>query len=393
MSKLIPKNKPISSATAGNYAGLLADIKQRIRTAQVRTAMAGNASMLMLYWEIGGVLAERQKNEGWGAAVLPRLATDLHNDLPEVKGFSARNLRLMIQFFDEYPAFGPIWQRAVAKLSDDPTGGKKGSPLMSQLPAESADAQIWQRAVAQLTWAHNVILIQKVKDLPTRLWYARQAFEHGWSRDVLSLQIQSRAHERHGNAVTNFQRTLPPPQSDLASQLLKDPYVFDFLTLEKPFHERELETGLLRHLQHFLVELGTGFAFVGRQVHMEVGDNDFYIDLLFYHLKLRCFVVIDLKVGPFKAEYAGKMNFYLNAVDDRMKHASDQRSIGLILCEGKNKIVAEYALRGMDKAIGVSDYQLTRALPKKLQSALPSIAQLEKELSQTKSANATRRKS
>ena len=391
MSKLTPKNKPISSATAGNYAGLLADIKQRIRTAQVRTAMAGNASMLMLYWEIGGVLAERQKIEGWGTAVLPRLATDLHNDLPEVKGFSARNLRLMIQFFDEYPAFGPIWQRAVAKLSDDFTGGKKRPSPVAKLPAKS-DAQIWQRAVAQLTWAHNVILIQKVKDLPTRLWYARQAFEHGWSRDVLSLQIQSRAHERHGNAVTNFQRTLPPPQSDLASQLLKDPYVFDFLTLEKPFHERELETGLLRHIQNFLVELGTGFAFVGRQVHMEVGDSDFYIDLLFYHLKLRCFVVIDLKVGPFKAEYAGKMNFYLNAVDDRLKHATDQRSIGLILCEEKNKIVAEYALRGMDKAIGVSDYQLTRALPKKLQSALPSIAQLEKELSQTKPAKATRRK-
>ena len=392
MSNFIPKNKPISSATTGNYAGLLADIKQRIRAAQVRTAMAGNASMLMLYWEIGGVLAERQKIEGWGAAVLPRLATDLHNDLPEVKGFSARNLRLMIQFFDEYPAFGPIWQRAVAKLSDDPIGGKKGQPSVTQLPAESAAAQIWQRAVAQLTWAHNVILIQKVKDLPTRLWYARQAFEHGWSRDVLSLQIQSRAHERHGKAVTNFQRTLPPPQSDLASQLLKDPYVFDFLTLEKPFHERELETGLLRHLQDFLVELGTGFAFVGRQVHMEVGNDDFYIDLLFYHLKLRCFVVIDLKVGPFKAEYAGKMNFYLNAVDDRLKHGTDQRSIGLILCEEKNKVVAEYALRGMDKAIGVSDYQLTRALPKKLQSALPSIAQLEKELSQTKPAKATRRK-
>jgi predicted nuclease of restriction endonuclease-like (RecB) superfamily len=385
-------HKPILSVTAGNYSALLADIKQRIRTAQVRTAMAGNASMLMLYWEIGGVLAERQKIEGWGTAVLPRLATDLHNDLPEVKGFSARNLRLMIQFFDEYPAFGPIWQRAVAKLADDSTGGKKGPAPVSQLSAESDDAQIWQRAVAQLTWAHNVILIQKVKDLPTRLWYARQAFEHGWSRDVLSLQIQSRAHERHGKAVTNFQRTLPPPQSDLASQLLKDPYFFDFLTLEKPFHERELETGLLRHLQHFLVELGTGFAFVGRQVHMEVGDSDFYIDLLFYHLKLRCFVVIDLKVGPFKAEYAGKMNFYLNAVDDRMKHATDQRSIGLILCEEKNKIVAEYALRGMDKAIGVSDYQLTRALPKKLQSALPSIAQLEKELSQTKPAKATKRK-
>ncbi len=285
-----------------------------------------------------------------------------------------------------------IWPRPVAQLADSPTSHKKGQPSVAQLPAESDAAQIWQRAVAQLTWAHNVILIQKVKDLPTRLWYARQAFEHGWSRDVLSLQIQSRAHERHGKAVTNFQRTLPPPQSDLASQLLKDPYFFDFLTLEKPFHERELETGLLRHLQHFLVELGTGFAFVGRQVHMEVGDNDFYIDLLFYHLKLRCFIVIDLKVGAFKAEYAGKMNFYLNAVDDRMKHATDQRSIGLILCEEKNKIVAEYALRGMDKAIGISDYQLTRALPKKLQSALPSIAQLEKELSQTKPAKKTKQK-
>jgi predicted nuclease of restriction endonuclease-like (RecB) superfamily len=220
--------------------------------------------MLMLYWEIGGVLAERQKIEGWGTAVLPRLATDLQNDLPEVKGFSVRNLKLMTQFFREYPDFSAI-----------------GQP-----PA------------AQLTWAHNIILIQKVKDLPTRLWYARQAFEHGWSRDVLSLQIQSRAHERHGKAVTNFQRTLPLPQSDLASQLLKDPYFFDFLTLEKPFHERELETGLLRHLQDFLVELGTGFAFVGRQIHMEVGKDDFYIDLLFYHLNaLRKCVPVNSSIG------------------------------------------------------------------------------------------------
>ena len=372
----------VSSATAGNYAGLLADIKQRIRTAQVRTAMAGNASMLMLYWEIGGVLVERQKLEGWGAAILPRLATDLHNDLPEVKGFSVRNLKLMTQFFREYPDFAAIGQLPVAQLAGA-TGNPavKGQLAVAQLLAKSNFAPIWQRAVAQLTWAHNVILIQKVKDLPMRLWYAQQAFEHGWSRDVLSLQIQARAYERQGKAVTNFRRTLPPPQSDLAAQLLKDPYIFDFLTLEKPFHERELETGLLRHLQDFLVELGTGFAFVGRQVHLEVGEDDFYLDLLFYHLKLRCFVVVDLKVGPFKPEYAGKMNFYLNAVDDRMRHAADQPSIGLILCEQKNKIIAEYALRGMDKAIGVSDYQLTRALPKKLQSALPSIAQIEAELS------------
>jgi predicted nuclease of restriction endonuclease-like (RecB) superfamily len=392
MSGPIPKNTPVSRATTGNYPVLLADIKQRIRSAQVRAAMASNAGMLMLYWEIGGLLVERQKKEGWGAAILPRLADDLHNDLPEVKGFSVRNLKLMTQFFREYPDFSAIGQPPVAQLAASPAFREKGQPAVAQLPTAPADAQIWQRAVARLTWAHNVLLIQKVKNLPARLWYALQAFEHGWSRHVLSLQIESRARERHGKAVTNFHRALPPPQSDLASQFLKDPYIFDFLTLEKPFHERELETGLLRHLQDFLVELGAGLAFVGRQVRMEVGDNDFYIDLLFYHLKLRCFVVIDLKAGPFKAEYAGKMNFYLSAVDDRMRHASDQASIGLILCEEKNKIVAEYALRGMDKDIGVSDYHLTRALPKKLQSSLPSIAQLEKELSRTKAAKATRRK-
>ncbi len=337
------KKKAISKLPQ-NYASLLTTIKQRIQTAQVRTAMAGNTSMLMLYWDVGNLLVERQAEEGWGAAVLPRLAIDLRNELPEVKGFSVRNLKLMTQFFREYPELFPIGQPAVAQLEDQShdqpdkrSRSSKGQPSVALLPAETTDAAIWQRAVAQLPWAHNIILIQKVKDLPTRLWYAQAAFENGWSRDVLSLQIDSHAHKRQGKAVTNFERTLPSPQSDLAAQLLKDPYIFDFLTLEKPFHERELETGLLRHLQDFLVELGTGFAFVGRQVHMEVGDDDFYIDLLFYHLHLRCFIVIDLKVGKFKAEYAGKMNFYLNAVDDRMKHESDQPSIGLILCEERTR--------------------------------------------------------
>ena len=386
------KKKSVSKLPQ-NYTSLLTTIKQRIQNAQVRTALAGNVSMLMLYWDVGNLLVVRQTKEGWGASVLPRLAIDLRDELPEVKGFSVRNLMLMTQFAREYPEFHAIAQPSVALLedhaSDDSNKPSRSAnrPLpVAQLPAEGTDAAIWQRAVAQLPWAHNIILIQKVKDLPTRLWYARAAFEHGWSRDVLSLQIDSQAHKRQGKAVTNFERTLPSPQSDLAAQLLKDPYIFDFLTLERPFHERELETGLLRHLQDFLVELGTGFAFVGRQVHMDVGDDDFYIDLLFYHLHLRCFIVIDLKVGKFKAEYAGKMNFYLNAVDDRMKHESDQPSIGLILCEDKNKIVAEYALRGMEKSIGVSAYELTRALPKKLQSALPSIEQLEAELSPTRSS-------
>ena len=383
MNKTVAKRKPNSPATTAEYRGLLADIKQRIRTAQVRATLAANVSLLSLYWEIGGVLAERQKMAGWGASVLPRLAADLHNELPEVKGFSVRNLKLMAQFFHEYPDFSPIGQPPVAQLAGPAAPVKKGQPPVAQLRRRPAGAPIWQPVVAQLPWAHNVILIQKVKDLPTRLWYAGQAFEHGWSRNVLALQIQSQAHRRQGKAVTNFPRTLPPPQSDLAVQLLKDPYLFDFLTLEKPFHERELETGLLRHLQSFLLELGTGFAYVGRQLHLEVGSDDFYLDLLFYHLRLRCYVVIDLKTGPFKPEYAGKMNFYLNAVDALLKHPADQPSIGLILCEEKNRIVAEYALRGMDKAIGVSDYQLTRALPKQLQSALPTIEELETELSPT----------
>jgi predicted nuclease of restriction endonuclease-like (RecB) superfamily len=240
------------------------------------------------------------------------------------------------------------------------------------------------RLSLEIPWGHNLALMERVKDPAVRLWYVQQTITHGWSRAILVLMIESGTHARQGRAANNFKATLPPAQSDLAREALKDPYVFDFLTLEKPFHERELETGLLSHLRDFLVELGAGFAFVGRQVHVEVGDDDFYVDLLFYHLRLRCYVVIDLKVGSFKAEYAGKMNFYLNVVDDRLRHKDDQPSIGLILCEDKNPVVAEYALQGMTKANGVSAYRLTRALLKQLRSSLPSIQEIEAELSPTK---------
>jgi len=246
--------------------------------------------------------------------------------------------------------------------------------------------------VAQLPWAHNVLLIQKIKDLPTRLWYMRQTLAQGWSRNVLALMIDGRAQQRQGQAITNFDQQLPGPQSDLAAQAIKDPYIFDFLTLEEPFHERELETGLLAHVEKFLLELGQGFAFVGRQYHLDVGQDDFYIDLLFYHLRLRCFIVVDLKKGPFKAEYAGKMNFYCNVVDDRLRHPTDQPTVGLILCQDKNRLVAEYALKGVNKAIGVSEYQLTRALPAKLKSSLPSIEEIEAELSTTKPPRRSRTK-
>ncbi len=370
------------------YRDLLGDIKTRVRQAQHRAALSANAEMIRLYWDIGCLIAARQEREGWGAGALPRLAVDLKNELPEEKGFSLRNLKLMVQFYRAYPERLAIGQRPVAQLMVPSSSTEIGQPAVAQTgaqrvpkPEQISAAAMLQRAILQLSWAHNVILIQKIKHIPSRLWYARQALEQGWSRDTLAVQIRNRAHERQGAAVTNFATTLPQPHAALAQGLLKDPYLFDFLTLEEPFHERELETGLLVHIQKFLIELGRGFAFVGRQYRLEVSDRDFYLDLLFYHLHLRCFVVVDLKKGDFKPEYAGKMNFYCSAVDDLLRHDHDAPTIGLILCQTKDRIVAEYALRGINKPIGVADYELTRALPAAMASSLPSIEDIEAELS------------
>jgi predicted nuclease of restriction endonuclease-like (RecB) superfamily len=369
------------------YRNLLADIKTRVRQAQIRAALSANAEMLLLYWDIGRMIAARQQQEGWGAGVIPRLAADLKNELPEEKGFSETNIKRMVRFSEAYPLLFPIGPRPVAQLPMPATPPEFGPRAVPQLPAPAdvvpdpaSTLSMVQRVVAQLSWAHNVILIQILKDLPTRLWYAQQALQQGWSRDTLTLQIKNRAHERHGTAFTNFAATLPAPHSDLARQLLKDPYLFDFLTLQEPFHERELETGLLSHIQKFLLELGRGFAFVGRQYPLQVSDKEYYLDLLFYHLRLRCFVVVDLKKGDFKPEYAGKMNFYCSAVDDLLRHPNDTPTLGLILCQTKDRILAEYALRDIHKPIGVADYEFTRALPKELASSLPSIADIEAEL-------------
>ena len=352
-----------------DFPHLLKQIKARIQQAQVQTMLSVNAELVRLYWDIGGMIAARQQQEGWGAGVIPRLARELRNELPELKGFSERNIKLMVQFAHEYPeafsASSAIRQPSVAQLS----GALDRQPLVAQIP-----------------WAHNVLLMQRVKDLNDRLWYMQQTLVNGWSRNVLLVMIQSEAHQRQGKALTNFERLLPSPQSDLVQQTLKDPYIFDFLTLEEPFHERELETNLLHQLERFLLELGQGFAFVGRQFHLDVGDSDFYIDLLFYHLKLRCFVLVDLKKGVFKPEYTGKMNFYLSVVDDRLRHESDSPSIGLILCQDHNHVVAEYALRGVNRLIGVSQYELTRALPPDLRSALPTVEELEAELTDSAKA-------
>jgi predicted nuclease of restriction endonuclease-like (RecB) superfamily len=284
----------------------------------------------------------------------------------------------MTQFYRAYPGLFVIGQQAVAQLPDAPagTGFEAGqAPVKGQQPV--ADIHALVRA---LSWTVNILLIQKVKSPEIRKWYMRACIEQGWGRDILAAMIKSNAHERQGAAIHNFDACLPAPHAALAKDALKDPYIFDFLTLDKPFRERELEAGLVKHLERFLLELGAGFAFVGRQVHLDVGEEDFYIDLLFYHLRLRSFVVVDLKIGPFKPEYAGKINFYCNVVDDRMRHATDNPTIGLILCQDKKRVLAEYALRGFDKPICVSEYELTRALPAELKSALPSIEEIEAEL-------------
>ncbi len=329
-----------------DYENFLQSLKSRIATAQVRAALAVNRELVLLYWQIGCDILERQEKQGWGAKVVDQLSKDLCSAFPKMKSFSARNLKYMRALAETYANGGFV-----------------------------------QQAVAQIPWGHNVRILDKAKTPEEREFYIRQTIENGWSRNVLVWQIESKLFERQGKAVTNFELTLPKPQSDLATQLLKDPYNFDFLTLHDEAVERDLENALIADIRKFLLELGVGFAFVGSQYHLEIGGQDFYIDLLFYHLKLRCFVVIDLKTGEFKPEFAGKMNFYLSAVDDLLKHEKDEPSIGLILCKSKNKLIAEYALRDLKKPIGVSEMQILRALPENLKGSLPTIEELEKGLS------------
>jgi len=348
--------------SAGNlpsgYGSLLEDLKARIQAARVKAAFSVNRELIALYWHIGKSIVERQRTLGWGKAIVERLATDLQRAFPGIEGFSPRNVWRMRAFY-------LAWTEDVKKLPR---------------PVAEQDGQNLPQPVAEIPWGHNVWLLEKVKDPAERLWYVQHTLLHGWSRPVLVHQIETGLYNRQGKAVTNFDITLPPPQSDLAKQTLKDPYVFDFLSLAEEARERELERGLVEHIRKFLIELGVGFAFVGRQFHLEVEGEDFYLDLLFYHLRLRCFVVIDLKMEPFKPEFAGKMNFYLSAVDAQLRHSDDHPSIGIILCKTRKRLIAEYALRNTKTPIGVSEYRLTRAVPIAFKSSLPTIEELEKEL-------------
>ncbi len=408
-----------SSALPADYATILADLKMRVRASQLRAAVSVNRELIALYWDIGRAIVEQQKTHKWGDRVLDRLSHDLTEEFPEMAGFSRKNLYRMRAFFLGYAPANAIVAQPVRQL---PGGGKKAAAqsgsaivaqLVRQLPEEAilpqrlgeSEPQILSQAVrefpaqklsqpatefaappepmASLPWGHNIVLLQKLESAADRLWYARKAVEHGWSRAVLTHHIEAQLHKREGKAVTNFQRTLPPVQSDLAEQTLKDPYTFDFLTLRADAHERDLELGLLDHIQKFLLQLGVGFAFVGRQFHLEIGGQDYYLDLLFYHLRLRSYVVIDLKMKAFEPEFAGKMNFYLSAVDDQLRHADDKPSIGLLLCKERDNLTVEYALRDLKKPIGVAQWQtkLVESLPKNLKGSLPTVEEIESELS------------
>lgn len=332
-----------------DYVGWLAELKRLIQSAQQRATLSVNRELVLLYWRIGHDILERQQAQGWGAKIVDQLAKDLTATFPAMKGFSRRNLLYMRSFAEQWP-----------------------------------DLEFVQQAVAQIPWGHNILIITKCSSVAEARFYIEQTLDQGWSRDVLALQLKSNLYARAGKAVTNFSRTLPLPQSDLAQQTLKDPYTFDFLAMTAPFNELDVERQLTQHITQFLLELGKGFAFIGRQYHLEVAGNDYYIDLLFYHVTLKCYVVVELKNRKFIPEYAGKLNFYLSAIDSLLKRSDDQPTIGLLLCRDKNNIEVEFALRDMNKPMGVSEYTLVEALPDNLKGAMPTVEEIENDLLQLK---------
>jgi len=328
------------------YSELLNEIKSKIRSAQLKAAVSVNKELLSLYWQIGKRIVEEQKKTNWGDSFIEKLAYDLRKEFPSLKGFSRTNIFNIRKWYLFY---------------------------------SKADKKV-QQLVGQVPWGHNVLIINKSRTIKEAAFYIYETTNNNWSRNVLLNNIDFGLYSRNGKSINNFTITMPKIQSDLAIETIKDPYIFDFLTLSEKYSEKEFENELMHHIVSFLLELGAGFAFVGKQYHLEVSKTDYYIDLLFYHLKLRCYIVIELKIGEFKPEYAGKLNFYLSVVDNQLKKKDDNPSIGIILCKTKDKITAEYSLRDIKKPIGVSEYKLVKAIPKNLKPELPSVAELEKEL-------------
>jgi predicted nuclease of restriction endonuclease-like (RecB) superfamily len=338
---------PSLSEMSDAYLKFIEEVKSEIQKKRISVVLNANSSMICLYWDIGRGILKKQEEEGWGAKIIDRIAKDLKDAFPEMSGFSPRNIKYMRKFAESWPDF-----------------------------------EIVQRVVAQIPWRTNISLMDKLKDEESRIWYAYKVIENGWSKTILDLQIESRLMERTGRSVNNFPAALPPADSDMVNQVFKDPYLFDFLGTDMPRREIEIERQLTEHIQSFLLELGQGFAFVGRQVHLEVGGDDFYLDLLFYHLKLRCFVVVELKACDFEPGFISQLNMYQNVVNDILRHPDDKPTIGLLLVKGKNETVVEYSLAGYQNPIGVAEWknQMAKALPEELRSSLPSIEDIEKEL-------------
>ena len=329
-----------------NYKSFIADLKEQIKKERLKAIFSANSAMILMYWKIGKSIIERQKSEGWGSKVIDRMSHDLKEEFPDMSGFSSRNLKYMKKFAEAW-----------------------------------TDIEIVQRTVAQIPWRSNITLLDKLKDPKLRLWYAKKTIENGFGKDMLVFQIESQLHLRTANTVSNFKNSLPATDSDLAVQSFKDPYIFDFVGNSRYIKERELEQSLINHIQKFLLELGQGFAFVGRQVHLELGNNDYYLDLLFYHIKLKSYVVIELKAGKFEPGYISKLNMYLNVVNDVLCQADDNKSIGLLLVKEKDKMVVEYSLSGFNNPIGVSNWEneIMKTIPDNIKSSLPSIEEIEKE--------------
>jgi predicted nuclease of restriction endonuclease-like (RecB) superfamily len=355
----IVKVKKMPAPELKEYAEILSELKERISAAQLKAAISVNRELILLYWQIGSSLLKKQEGSGWGSKIVEKLSKDLKESFPDIEGFSPRNIRFMIQFAREYQ-----------------------------------DNEIVKQLVSQIPWGHNIFLLQKLNTVDERIWYAKKTIENGWSRSILLHWIENKLHKRQGKALTNFKKTLTPNQSDLAHETLKDPYNFDFLTLRKNFDEKELENGLIEHVRKFLMELGSGFAFVGQQYPLEVSGKNYKIDLLLYNFKLRRFFVVEIKARAFDPKDTGQTNFYLSAVDDLLKHPEDQPTIGLILCKTKDNITAEYALRNLKSPIGVAGYEvkLVESLPKELKRSLPTIQEIEQELEGTRNDNRSKNK-
>ena len=372
-------------ASNREYAEWLTDLKLKIRRNQVKAAVQVNETLLRLYWEMGREINERQKESQWGSGFLAQLSKDLMAEFPDMKGFSRSNLQHIRSFYAFYVGVKPICEQAAHKLVPDVSNGicEQAARKLEIVANDDTTSNIIcsiPEEIFRIPWWHHIILMRKCKTPQEALFYVHKTIEGNWSRSVLLNMLDTGLYEANGQAISNFSSTLPVPQGELARETLKDPYVFDFLTMRESYNERELENALTDNITRFLLELGTGFAYVGKQVRIQVGEEEFFLDLLFYHLKLRCFVVVELKTVKFEPSQLGQLGFYVTAVNEQLRHPSDNETIGLLICKTKDKVVAEYALKNAAQPLGISEYQLSRLLPDEIKSSLPTIEEIEAEL-------------